>query len=128
MLKDRRVTVRELCEKIPDVSNICNDKILTDHLGYAKVCARWVPRMLTEDQKRQRFEEAREFLQAYETDGEESLDSIVTGDETWVHYTTTETKQESRQWKHPESPKPRKFKQTLSAGNVMASVFWNRKG
>jgi hypothetical protein len=69
MLKDRRVTVRELCEMIPDVSKTCIDKILTDHLGCAKVCARWVPRMLTEDHKRQRVEAAREFLQAYETDG-----------------------------------------------------------
>jgi hypothetical protein len=37
MLKDRRVTVRELCEMIPDVSKTCIDKILTDHLGYANV-------------------------------------------------------------------------------------------
>jgi hypothetical protein len=37
MLKDRRVTVRELWEMIPDVSKTCIDKILTDHLGYAKV-------------------------------------------------------------------------------------------
>jgi histone-lysine N-methyltransferase SETMAR len=59
MLKDRRVTVRELCEMIPDVSKTSFDKILTDHLGYAKVCARWVPRMLTEDHKRQRVEAAR---------------------------------------------------------------------
>jgi hypothetical protein len=41
---------------------------------------------------------------------------------------TPETKQQSRQWKHPELPKPRKFKQTLSAGKEMASVFWDRKG
>lgn len=40
MLKDRRVTVRELCETIPDVSKTCIDKILTDHLGYAEVSAR----------------------------------------------------------------------------------------
>jgi hypothetical protein len=32
MLKDRRVTVRELCEMIPDVSKTCIDKILTDYL------------------------------------------------------------------------------------------------
>jgi hypothetical protein len=81
MLKDRRVTVRELCEMIPEVSKTCIDKILTDHLGYAKVCARWVPRMFTEDHKQQRVEATRKFPQAYETDGEEFLDSIVTGDE-----------------------------------------------
>jgi histone-lysine N-methyltransferase SETMAR len=119
--------VRELCEMIPDVSKTCTDNILTDRLGYAKVCARWVPRMLTEDHKRQRVEVAHEFLQAYETDGDEFLDSIVTADETWVHYTAPETKQQSRQRKHLKSPKPRKFKQTLSAGKVMASVFWDRK-
>jgi hypothetical protein len=62
MLKDRRVTVRELCEMIPDVSKTCIYKMLTDHLGYAKVYARWVPRMLTEDQKRQRVEAAREYI------------------------------------------------------------------
>jgi hypothetical protein len=128
MLKYRRVTVRELCEMIPDVSKTCIDKILTDRLGYAKVYARWVPRMLTEDHKRQRVEAACEYLQAYETNGEEFLDCIVTGDEAWVHYMTPETIQQSRQWNHPESPKPRRFKQTLSAGKVMASVFWERKG
>jgi hypothetical protein len=48
MLKDRRVTIQELCEMIPDVSKPCIDKMLTDHLRYAKVCARWVPRLLTE--------------------------------------------------------------------------------
>ncbi|KOC58751.1 Histone-lysine N-methyltransferase SETMAR [Habropoda laboriosa] len=55
MLKDRRVTARELCEMVPYVSKTCIDTILTDHLGYAKVCARRVPRMLTEDHKRQRM-------------------------------------------------------------------------
>lgn len=43
MLADRRLTVRELSEMIPDVSKTTIDKILTEHLGYSKVCARWVP-------------------------------------------------------------------------------------
>lgn len=128
MLDDRRVTVRELCERIPEVSKSTIDKILTEHLHYRKVCARWVPKMLTEDHKRQRVEAARAFLERYAEQGEEMLDSIVTGDETWVHYTTPETKEKSRQWRHSNSPKPKKFKQTLSAGKVMASVFWDRKG
>ncbi|GFU76148.1 mariner Mos1 transposase [Trichonephila clavipes] len=55
-------------------------------------------------------------------------DSIVTGDETWVHYTTPETKEQSKQWKHPSSPRAKKFKQILSAGKIMASIFWDRRG
>lgn len=128
MLEDRRVTVRELCEKIPEVSKTTIDKILTEHLGYSKVCARWVPKMLTADHQRQRVEAAQEFLAFHGTTEEEFLDSIVTGDETWVHYTTPETKVQSKQWKHPSSPRAKKFKQILSAGKIMASVFWDRKG
>ncbi|UYV76987.1 hypothetical protein LAZ67_14002718 [Cordylochernes scorpioides] len=128
MLEDRRVTVRKLCDLVPDVSKITIDKILREHLGYSKVCAIWVPKMLTEDHKRQRVYVAQKFLDCHKTDGEEFLDSIVTGDVTWVHYTTPETKEQSKQWNHISSPKPLKFKQTLSAGKLMATVFWDQKG
>jgi hypothetical protein len=39
-----------------------------------------------------------------------------------------ETKEQSKQWMHTHSPnKPKKFKETLSARKLMASVFWDRK-
>ena len=56
--------------------------------------------MLVEDHKRQRVEAACGFLERYAEQGEEFLDSIVTDDETWVHYTTPETKEKSRHWRH----------------------------
>ncbi|UYV85126.1 hypothetical protein LAZ67_X004640 [Cordylochernes scorpioides] len=105
MLEDRRITVRKLCDLVPDVSKTTIDKILHEHLGYSKVCAIWVPKMLTEDHERQRVDAAQKFLDCHETDGEEFLDSIVTGDVTWVHYNTPETKEQSKQWKHTSSPK-----------------------
>ena len=46
-------------------------------------------------------------------------------DETWVHHFQPETKQ---QWKHHGSPAPKKAKSMISAGKVMASVFWDSKG
>jgi len=57
-----------------------------------------------------------------------ALHPIVTGDETWVFHCTPETKQQSCKWRHSTSPKPKKFKQMQSAGKVMATVFWDRKG
>jgi hypothetical protein len=40
-----------------------------------------------------------------------------------------ETKQQSKQWMHTDSPNElKKFKQTLSARKLMAAVFWDRKG
>ena len=84
--------------------------------------------MLTEDHQRQRIDSSREFLQRYADKNDNFLDSIVTGDETWAFHFTPETKQQSREWRHSSSPKPRKFKTTQSAGKVMATVIWDRKG
>ena len=49
---DRRITVEELASKL-DVS-IGSAHSIVASLGYSKVCARWVPRQLTEDHKTER--------------------------------------------------------------------------
>ena len=56
------------------------------------------------------------------------LDSIVTGDETWLHHCTPETKQDSMTWKHPSSPVAKKFKVMRSAKKIMGTVFWDSRG
>ncbi|UYV72367.1 hypothetical protein LAZ67_9002822 [Cordylochernes scorpioides] len=110
--KDIHTELCQLSDLVPDVSKTTIDKNLREHLGYSKVCAIWVPKMLTEDHKRQWVDAAQKFLDCHKTDGEEFLDSI----------------EQSKQWKHTSSPKPLKFKQTLSAGKLIATVFWGRKG
>ena len=65
MRKDRRVSLDDLCVSIPEVSRTTIYRILKDKLQYRKVCATWVPRMLTEDHKRQRVNSAHEFLRRY---------------------------------------------------------------
>ena len=45
-----------------------------------------------------------------------------------VHYYESENKGQSRQWVGPGSPRKKKFKTQLSAGKVMATVFWDAKG
>jgi hypothetical protein len=49
----------------------------------------------------------------------------VTGDETWVHHVTPETKEQSKQWIHDGSPCAKKAKVQKSVGKVMASVVWD---
>jgi len=39
-----------------------------------------------------------------------NLSRIITGDETWIHHWDSDTKQESMQWKHVNSPASRKFR------------------
>jgi Transposase. len=52
----------------------------------------------------------------------------VTIDKTWILYYTPKTKQQSKQWKHAESPPPKKAKAVQSARKVMTSVFRDAKG
>ncbi|GFQ92464.1 HTH_48 domain-containing protein [Trichonephila clavata] len=84
--------------------------------------------MLTDLHKTQRLGSALTFLERYHNEGEDFLDQIVTGDETWVAYVTPESKQQSMEWRHSSSPKRVKFKQTISARKIMCTIFWDRKG
>ena len=65
MRKDRRVSVDEPCVSIPEVSRTTVYRILTDMLQYRKVCATWIPRLLSEDHKWQRLDSAHEFFRRY---------------------------------------------------------------
>jgi len=94
-------------------------------LGFRKVCARWVPRMLSDEMKAERVHISRKLLEHFEKEGGDFLKKIVTGDETWVHHYDPEKKRQSMEYRHKESPQPKKFKTQASAGKVMLTVFWN---
>jgi len=80
--------------------------IIHDKLKFPKVCARWVPKRLTPEMKEIRGDACQELLRRYEVDGEAFLQRIVTGDETWVHFSEPERKRQSMEWHHTSSPKP----------------------
>jgi hypothetical protein len=67
------------------------------------VSAKFIPRLLTEDQKNN-------HLNVYYNDPQ-ILSRVVTGDETWCCGYNPETKQAWSQWKTPNSPKPKKARQ-----------------
>jgi len=93
-------------------------------VGYHEFCAQWVPKQLTDFHKTQRIGSALTFLQRYWEEGDEFLDRIVTGDETWAQFMNAETKEQFKQWMHMHAPnKPKKFKQTLLNKKMMATVF-----
>jgi len=49
-------------------------------------------------------------------------------DETWLYHYDPETKQQSMEWQHSGSPRPKKFRVQKSAGKVLASIFWDQDG
>ena len=125
---DRRCTISDLSLHFPQISRTLLYDIVSSHLGYRKVCARWVHKMLTEEHKKQRVVCALTFLMRYLKEGDGMLSHIVTGDETWVSHITSESKQHSLHWKYTGSPKRKKFKRTFSTRKIMCAVFWDRQG
>lgn len=90
-----RVSVRELCETIHDVSKSCIDNILTNNL----VLPRFVQGGSLEcSQKRPQLATSRSSPQIYSGLGNKCRGIlglyIVTGDEIWNHYRTPEMKQD----------------------------------
>jgi len=68
--------------------------------------------MLTDHHKTKRMGSALKFLMHYAQEGDEFLDSIVTGDETWVFHHTPESKQQSTAmvpYTFPQNQKIQKF-------------------
>jgi len=70
---NRHVTIRELQHIIPEVSKTTIHEAVTEKLGHRKLCARWVPKMLTDDHKTKRMGSALKFLTRYAQEGDESL-------------------------------------------------------
>ncbi|GFT04012.1 histone-lysine N-methyltransferase SETMAR [Nephila pilipes] len=60
--RDRRVTVCEIASEL-DLSYGNVQRIVTDELRYSKVCARWVPRVLSAEHKATRMMCSLTFLQ-----------------------------------------------------------------
>lgn len=127
VMADRRVTIRHVAE-MTGISYGSVQRILTNELHMKKVSARWVPRMLTDEQKEKRLCISRVNLEKFQANKEIFLSRFVTMDETWVHHFDPETKKQSMSWKRASSPTPKKFKVSSSAGKVMASVFWDAEG
>ena len=124
--EDRRLTVREISDDLNISIGSCHS-ILTQDLGMRRVAAKFVPRLLTDDQKQSRLSGSSDLLQCVEEDPD-FLTKIITGDETWVYGYDPETKVQSSVWKTPSSPRPKKARQSRSKVKVMLTVFFDSEG
>ena len=109
---------------IVDISTERIQNILHEKLGMKKLSARWVPRLLTVQQKRNRMTTSEHCLDMFKRNPKEFLRRFVTVDETWMHHYTPERKEQSIQWTSPGKHAPKKAITVSSAGKVMATVFW----
>ena len=91
---ERRVHIKDIAQEL-DISFGSAFNIIYECLGYRKVSCRWVPKQLDDVMKGKQMIASLNHLQRYAEEGDNFLDSTVTGDETWVLHYTPESKQQS---------------------------------
>ena len=112
MDKDRCVSIETISAQF-DVSEGTVHPIIREELKMRKISAKFVPRVLREDQKERRCHDSREMDELINSDPA-VLHALVTCDESWIYRYDPETKRQTSQWKHAGSPRPKKARQSKS--------------
>ena len=128
VVDDRRVTVEYLAVK-HDLARSTIEVILKDDLKLVKKSARWVPKLLSQEQKEERHRCSVIFNNKFARKGLRGfLQEIVTMDESMVAFHTPETKEQSKQWLPKGTPGPLKAKSQASRQKQMVLAFFDHKG
>ena len=126
---DARFTVRDIARTVGILLSTVH-LILKKHLKVRKISARWVPRLLTDEQKRQRVKVAKKLLQIHVIPkyDKKQFANVVTGDETWVHYFEPVRKVSNKNWATKHSKRPIIAKRSLSTKKVLYAIFFSGEG
>ncbi|UYV68153.1 hypothetical protein LAZ67_5003210 [Cordylochernes scorpioides] len=92
-----------------------------------RTSSKFVPRILTEEQKEVRMDVCKNMVEMTRTDPE-WMQKIITGDETWVYQYDPETKRQSSQWIERGEPKPKKARFTKSKVKTLLVTFFYING
>ncbi|KAK3763932.1 hypothetical protein RRG08_050580 [Elysia crispata] len=84
--------------------------------------------MLKSNQKRAFRPSRGNFLRRFQTEQNDFLGRIITGDETWVYSWDPETKRQSAEWRHFDEPRPKKVRRKQGALKVMHMIFFDMNG
>jgi len=107
ILDNRRITCREIAQET-NLSVGTVNTIIHEHLHFRKGSAHRVPRQFSAFDRHRRVEGCTELKERFDREGQDFLDHIIACDKTCVHHFTPESKRASKQWKHADSPPPKK--------------------
>jgi hypothetical protein len=124
---DRRVTLNKVA-RAHGVSKRTINLTLRHDLNLTKKSTRWVPKLLTEEMKKERVGTSELFLAMVRRCSMSLLDNIVAMDESVVSFHTPETKQQSMQWLPKGQPGPVKAKVHATRTKQMVLAFFDSKG
>lgn len=125
--EDRHVTYREIQEHLGiGMSQI--QIILKEELGVRKLFSRWVPHLLSDEQKSTRVNWCRKTLNRFNGGSSNAVYSLVSGDESWIFAYEPETKSQSRVWVYDGELKPTKVIRSRSTAKKMVATFVSKSG
>jgi hypothetical protein len=88
-----------------------------------RAAAKFVPHVLTADQKQSQVDWCRELKQRLGIDPG-LFSKVITGDESWCYAYDPETKQQSNEWESSNSPRPKKAQRVKSNVKTMMIFFY----
>ena len=125
--QDARLSVKDIAS-CTGISEGSVQTILKKRLDLRKVCTRWVPHLLTEEQKTQPLKCARELLKTCKGCNSRVISNLLTGDETWVHMFEPQRRADNKQWKRKDQKRPCIAKRTISSKKMLYAIFLIQMG
>ncbi|CAH1960666.1 unnamed protein product [Acanthoscelides obtectus] len=123
IIEDRHVTHREI-EASLKISETSIQKILHGELGVRKLVYRWIPHLLTKEQKAASVNWCQKTLDRFNSGNSKNMYSIVSGDESWIYCYEPENKRQSAVWVLQGKEKPTKeVIRSLSVSKKMVATF-----
>ena len=98
---NRKVKLQELADTLK-----LSKGIIHEHLGMKKLFSKWVPRLLTPEQKQQRVDDSESCLEMF-TRNKEFLCRYITMDETRIHHFTPESNRQPADWHADGDSRPK---------------------
>ncbi|UYV74547.1 hypothetical protein LAZ67_12000097 [Cordylochernes scorpioides] len=118
---DRRLSIQQIADTL-HMSTFMVHGIVTEGLQMRKVWAKLVPKVLTQDHK-----ELKSFALS-RINEPDFLNSVVTGDESWMFEYDPESKRQSCAWYTKSSLRPKKARMSKSRIKTMIIVFFDIRG
>ena len=119
--QDARLSVRDIASCTGISEGSVQTTILKKRLDLRMVCARWVPHLLTEEQKTQRLKCARELLKPYKGCNSRVISNLLTCDETTIF--EPQRRADNKQWKRKDQKRPCIAKRTISSKKMLYAIF-----
>ena len=121
ILEDHRSSAKSIAEQL-GITRERVGAIIHEDLDMRKLSAKWVPKYLNADLKRQRCQSSEQLLEFFRRDPSDFLSRLVTMEETWLYHYDPETS--NNQWRGGIAAHPApKIQSAKIRWKIFASIF-----